>query len=64
MKPYPDKQLHKLNLPFTESALVERMTPYNAHVDDLARLSMHELVVEKNDSISSQRDMHSHRRED
>lgn len=42
MKPCPDKQKRKLNLPLTESALVERMTPYSAHAEDLAQLSMHE----------------------
>lgn len=61
MKPCPDKQKRKLNLPFTESSLVECMTPYSAHADDLAQLSMHELLPEKKDSISSQHDMHSYR---
>lgn len=64
MELYPDKQKRKLTLPFTESTLVQGMTSYNAHADDLAQLSMHELDREKMDSISSQYDMHSHRRED
>ncbi|CEP34046.1 Putative uncharacterized protein [Halomonas sp. R57-5] len=63
MKPYPDKLMRKLNLPHTESALVQRMTPCSAHADDLAQLSTNELVPEKNDSISSLHDMHHHRRE-
>lgn len=64
MELYPDKQKCKLTLPFTESALVQRMTPCSAHADDLAQLSTHELVPEEIDSIAFQHEMNSHRRQD
>lgn len=64
MELYPDKQKRKLTLPFTEVALIQGMTSYSAHADDLAQLSMHELDREKIDSISSLQDMHRHRRND
>lgn len=64
MEPYPDKQKCKLNLPFTESALVQRMTPYSVHAGDLAQLSSRELLPEEVDSISSQHDTLNNRRED
>ncbi|MGP8289242.1 hypothetical protein ACT3OH_03100 [Vreelandella zhanjiangensis] len=63
MKSAPGKQKRKLNLPVTEAALVERMTPYSAHADDLAQLSTHELVPEEIDSISSQYEVHDNWRE-
>ncbi|MGP9570952.1 hypothetical protein ACT3RX_15720 [Halomonas sp. AOP42-E1-40] len=64
MKSAPGKQKRKLNLPVTESALVERMTPYSAHADDLAQLCTHELVPEEIGSTSSQHEIHNNRRED
>lgn len=64
MKPCLSKQKRKLNLPFTENALVQCLTPYSAHTDDLAHLSSRELLPEEVDSISSQHDTHNKRRED
>lgn len=64
VEPYHDKQKRKLNLSFTESALVQHMTPYSAHTDDLAQLSSCELLPEEVDSISYQYGIHNNRRED
>jgi len=37
------KQVKKLKLPYTEQALIQGMTPYNAHADELATLSSKEI---------------------
>ncbi len=62
MKPYPDKQKRKLNLPLTEFSLVQHMTSYRAHADDLVQLSICELMPEEIDCLYTQYNINNKKR--
>ncbi|NYS60716.1 MazF family transcriptional regulator [Vreelandella salicampi] len=46
-----EKGVNKPTLPFTESALLEGLTPETAHADEIATPTAHELGQEKTDAL-------------